>query len=279
MDKDTKREFDQTTEDIADGHEVDNVTYENYEFKYRYLPHQAEVKCPSDYLVTKFHTKPKEETKTHYTIRNKAHQSQYLTVNSCIFPGILRYSTKLDTDIVQQTFYWNDDGNNLHSALCGDEFVVELENKYCKKGRIMRIGKKGDSNNARKITKMDNNMIKVTENDTGDPGFCLLDGGRIADEEFVFVRRRNYDKESYRGDDWMYWDFKEEPRKIREITCMKPNSSVGLKILNNETKTTDFIRSHNSGTCPKEYYVYGYECKDYFCREFRLLCRKVQVRL
>ena len=244
--------------------------------KTAFVSHNVEVKCPSNHLATIFAEGAQKE---HFYIENRKWTNQYLTVTSCEQGSRIAYSKKGDGNVIQRTFYMN--GDSIHSAFCGDKMALDLEGNGCfNNGKIHLWQTNGTP--AQKFTFKENGWITI--------GGCRFDGGGSANQPYLYVWKDTtkttgcclWKKTKTLNHPWWKWNKITIPHITREIWCKEPDSSAGIIIDENDTKSTGKISSDESfgdppAKCPDGYYVSGYTCEDYFCYSFSLICKKIKV--
>ena len=240
--------------------------------KLRFGAFKKKFMCPGEKLATKFVVN-EAKSKDTFVIESRYHKGYYLTVRGCYNGSLIVLSKERD---LNTRFYFGDNGKTLHSALCGDDKAVDLAAGQC--NWFQQIFMWRTHNGLNQQWNLDDdgflrvgvspckfgNLFEMVPLSLGDAGLIL------------------YPKLAGDGNDVFKWRFKDEKKlSIREMTCADVAGDAGLEVHANEVEPSDdYITSFygsESTECPESYMMAGFECKETFCNELRLLCKKVEV--
>lgn len=237
--------------------------------KLRFGDFKKEFICPGQKLATKFVVN-EAKSKDTFVIENRQRKGFYLAVRGCYngSPIVLSKERGLNT-----RFYFGDNGKTLHSALCGDGKALDLASGQC--NWFQPISMWSTHNGLNQQWRLDDDgFLRVGVSPcqwfifSGMVPLSLGDAGLILYPNV--------------GGDALKWRFKDEKKiSIREMTCSDVAGNAGLEVHANEVEPSDdYITSFygsESTECPESFMMAGFECKETFCNELRLLCKKVEV--
>lgn len=219
-------------------------------------------RCPGETLATKFvvNTSDSKETFRIRMIRSNS----YLTVRGCTNGSMIFASSE---NGLNTRFYFGNDGRVLHSALCGDSKAVDLEGANCDNYNVFMWTTHGGSNQK---WYFDGGELKV-EKCSSRSAVLFLDRLLMFPSNGFWIAAG-----------FSIWEVTDErTQSIREMSCSNVKSNAGLKVHGNVFEESRYITSSYSSEyaqCPNGYMVAGFECRDTFCNELRLLCKRVEVR-
>lgn len=228
-----------------------------------------EFKCPEQMLATKFLVNDSLSKDT-FVIENKEHSGYYLTVRGCRNGSYISLTKEKG---LNTRFYF--DGDILRSALCGDGKAVDVRSATCYLYQVIQIWNSHGGDNQR--WEFDDDGYLKSKLSSCSEAFFNLDLVPMSFGFGMFL----YPKFDY---DFLKWRIKDEKKlSIREMTCSDVGTSSGLEVHAADFESSDdYITSSEYGSeqteCPSDYLAAGFECKDTFCNELRLLCKKVEVR-